>query len=43
MAVNEVHAALENEAITLGLNIITEKTKATVRNRKQMREKKQSI
>lgn len=40
MAVNEVHTARENEAITLGLNIITEKTKATVQNRKEMREKK---
>ena len=36
MAVNEVHAALENEAITLGLNIITENTKAIVQDWKQM-------
>lgn len=42
MAVNEVHTVWENEAITIGLNIITEKkTKATVQNRKQMREKRQ--
>jgi Reverse transcriptase (RNA-dependent DNA polymerase). len=39
MALNEVHTALENEAINLGLNINTQKTKAIVQKRKQMKKK----
>jgi hypothetical protein len=39
MAGNEVYTALENQAVTVGLNINTYKTKAIIQTRKQMREK----